>query len=87
MAAEGWADTMASDMEVCMEQRCGNEFLHEAKNVPTDIHQHPLNFDGDQTGDVSTVKWWVVQRQQQQWVTSDSVDLGKCSMQTLVCWW
>ena len=63
MAAEGWADTMASDMEVWMEQRCGNEFLHEAKNVPTDIHQCLLNAYGDWTVDVSTMrvqKMWVL---------------------------
>ena len=31
-------DKMASDMEVCMKQRCGTEFLHVEKIVPTDIH-------------------------------------------------
>ena len=30
------------------------------KNMaPTDIHQHLLNFDGDRTVDVSTVRCWV----------------------------
>jgi len=32
MAAEEQTDRMASDMEVCMKQRCVTEFLHEGKN-------------------------------------------------------
>jgi len=28
--------------------------------VPTDVHHHLLNVDGDQTVDVSTVRRWVV---------------------------
>jgi len=42
MAAEGQSDTMASDMEVCMEQRCGTDFLNEKKTAPADIHQCSL---------------------------------------------
>ena len=30
--AEGQSDRGKSDMEVCMRQRCGTEFLHVAKN-------------------------------------------------------
>ena len=37
MAAEGHPDTMASDMEVHMKQRCWIEFLHAEK-------MHPLTF-------------------------------------------
>ena len=51
---------MAYDMEVCMEQRCVIEFLQAEKMAPIDIHQHLLNIYGDQTMDVSTVRWWVV---------------------------
>ena len=39
MEGEGQSDRMASDMEVCMKQRCDTEFLHVEKIVPTDIHQ------------------------------------------------
>ena len=38
LAAEGQSETMASAMEVHMEQRCGTEFLHVEKMVPTDVH-------------------------------------------------
>ena len=56
MTAVGHSDTMVSDMEVCMNQRCVTEFLHAEKIAPTDIHQLLLNVDGDQTVDVSTVR-------------------------------
>ena len=36
MAAEGQSDKMASDMEVCLKQRCGIEFLHAEKKASTD---------------------------------------------------
>ena len=54
------SDKMASDMEVCVKESCVTEFLHEEKMAPTDIRPHWLNVDGDQTVDVSTVRWWVV---------------------------
>jgi len=38
MAAERWSDKMASDMEVCIKQRCGSEFFCAEKIAPTDIH-------------------------------------------------
>ena len=38
MAAEGQSDTMASDMEVHMKQRCGTEFLREEKMATINIH-------------------------------------------------
>ena len=60
MAAEGLSDRIVSDMEVCMERRCGFEFLHVEKMAPTDIHQCFLNVYGDQTEDVRIVRWWVV---------------------------
>jgi len=59
MTAEGQSDKMVSDMEVHMKQRCVIEFLHAEKNAPNDIHQCVLNVYGDQTVDVSTVRWWV----------------------------
>ena len=55
MAAEGQSDKMASDMEVCTEQRCGTEFLHVDKMALTGIHQCLL-IPGDKTVDVSTVR-------------------------------
>ena len=60
MAAEGQSDRMASDMDVHMKQKCVNEFLHAETMAPTDIYWYLLNTDGDQTVDVSTVRWWVV---------------------------
>ena len=60
MAAEGHSDTMVSDMEVHMKQRCAIEFLRVEKNAPSDIHQYLLNVYEDQTADVSTVRWWVI---------------------------
>ena len=60
MVAEGKSDKMASNLEVRMKQKCAIEFLHAEKMAPTDIHWHFLNIYGDQTVDVSTVKWWVV---------------------------
>ena len=56
MAAEEQSDTMVSDMEVCMKERCVTEFLHVEKMASTDIHQCWLNVSGDQTVDVSTVR-------------------------------
>ena len=51
---------MVSAVEVHIIQRCVTEFFHETKIAPTDIHQHLLNFYGDQTVDVSIMRWWVV---------------------------
>ena len=60
MAAEGQSETVVSDMEACMKQRCGTEFLHAEKMASINVHQHLLNISGDQTVDVSTVRLWVV---------------------------
>ena len=60
MAAEGQPDKMAFDMEVRVKQRCVTEFLHAKNMAPIDIHQYLLNVSGNQTVDVSTVRWWVV---------------------------
>ena len=51
---------MASDMEVCTEQRGVTEFLHAEKIPSTDIHSNLLNTDGDESVDVSTLRQWVV---------------------------
>ena len=59
MAAEGQSDRMVSDMEMCMKQRCGIEFV-QAENVTIDSHQCLLNLHGNQTVDLITVRWWVV---------------------------
>ena len=56
----GQPGKMESDMEGHMKQRCGTEFLHVEKIAPIDSHQYLLNIYGDQTEDVSTVKWAVV---------------------------
>jgi hypothetical protein len=51
---------MASDMEVHIKQRCIIEFLHAEKNAPADNRRRSLNIYGDQTVDVSTVRWCTV---------------------------
>ena len=50
---------MSSDMEAQMKQRYVIEFFYAEKMAPTDIHQHFLKVYGDQTVDVSTVRWWI----------------------------
>ena len=60
MAAEGQSDRTASNVEVQMKQRCGNEFLHAETIAPIDFHLHLLSIYGDHTVDVSTVRQWVV---------------------------
>jgi len=59
MAAEEQSDSMASDVEVHMQQKSGTEFLHAEKVAPSDINWCLLNIYGDQTVDVSTVRQWV----------------------------
>ena len=93
MAAEGQSDKLASDMEVYINEGCLIESLHTGKMAPIVIHQRLLNISGDQTVDVSPVRfrpWW-----QWQWVTSTDADFlwgqhsGSCSslikMHSL--WW
>ena len=60
MAVEGQSDTMTSDIEVCMKQRCGTEFCCVEKMAPIGIHQCLLNVCEDLRVDVSTVREWVV---------------------------
>jgi len=50
------AEKGQSDMEVCLEKRCGVEFLHVEKIASFNIHLYLLNIYGDQTVDVSTVR-------------------------------
>ena len=57
MAAERQSDNVASDEEVCIEQRCVTEFIHTEKNG---INLHFLNVYGDQMVDMSIERWWVV---------------------------
>jgi len=54
MAAEGQSDKMASDTEVCMERRCITGF------PPAEKNGHLLTIYGDQTVDMSTLRWWVL---------------------------
>jgi hypothetical protein len=60
MAAEGYSDKMAPDMEEHLKKRCVIEFRHAEKIAPNDIHRCLLNVYGDQTVDVSSVRRWVV---------------------------
>jgi len=59
MAAEGQSATMVFDMEVQMKQICVTEFLSVEKMARINIHQCLLNVHGDQTVNVSTVRWCV----------------------------
>ena len=80
LAAEGQSDTLVSDMEVQMKQRCVTELLHAEK---IDIHRCLLNDNGDQPMDVSTVMWWIAAV-----VTFNGADIYKHGMQAPVrCWW
>ena len=54
------SDTKVSHMEVCMKQRCINEFFQVEKIVPIDIYQCLPNACGDQTVEVSTVRQWAM---------------------------
>ena len=56
MAAEGQSDKTVPDVEVSMKQKGGTEFLQVEKTAPTDIWQHFLNVNGNQTVDVKTVR-------------------------------
>lgn len=47
MAVERQSNNLVLDMEVCMKQKCGTEFLYEEK---TYTHWHSLNVYGDQMG-------------------------------------
>lgn len=49
LAAEGQSETMASDMEVQLKQRCVMEFLHVEKDAAIHKCQCLLNIYGDQT--------------------------------------
>ena len=85
MAAEGQSDKMFSDIDVCMKQRHGTEFLHVGKTAPIDIHQSLLANYGDSGWEQSEVLDCVLQyRQLQQWVISTNADFYKQSVQALV---
>ena len=60
MAAEGQSDTMVSDVEVHTKQRCVIKFFHGEKMAPTDIPLHLVSVYGEQTVNVSTLRWWVM---------------------------
>ena len=51
---------MAPDMEVHVKQRVSFSSSVQKKIAATDIRLCPLSIYGDQTVDVSTVRWWVV---------------------------
>ena len=55
----GGQKKMVSDMKAHMKQRCVTEFLCAEKNWTINIHWWLLNVYGDQTVDVSMVKWLV----------------------------
>lgn len=55
-AAERQSNNLVSNMEVCIKQRCADEFLHMKKIAFIDILCCLMNIYGDQTMIVSTVK-------------------------------
>lgn len=67
IAAEGRSDKMASNMKVCMKQKCINEFLQGKKIAHTGIHQCLLTTDVDWTVDVSMVRLCGACQQEWQW--------------------
>ena len=91
MAAERHSDRMASDMEVCMKQRCAIEFLHVGKYC---THWHSLMLTEclwrpSSECEYSEVmcgvfqQWW-----QHQWVTFAGAVFYACGIQALVHrWW
>ena len=56
-----------------MKRKCVTEFLHAEESALTDIRRLCLNVYGDQTMNVSTVRWWVVH-----FGSSDSVKDKPC---------
>ena len=60
MAAERQSDTTAPDVEVHIKGKYLNELLNGEKIALIDIYWHLLNIYGDQTVNVSTVRWTVV---------------------------
>ena len=60
MATEGQSDTIVSDMEEHMEQRCITEFLHVEKMATIATQWHLLNIYGDQKADASSAVATVV---------------------------
>jgi len=88
MVAEGQSDTMVSDMELSLKQRCVIEFFHEERMASSDIHECLLNFYGDQTVDVSIVRWWVVRFSSSNSVSSPLAYIfTRCGMDALVHHW
>ena len=88
MAAEEQSDKMASDMEVCMKQRYIIEFIHAGKIIPIAIHWALQNIHGDQTVDVSVVRWWVVRFSSSNSVSSPLAYIfTRCGMDALVHHW
>jgi len=84
MPAQEQSDKTASGVTLQMKQRCVNEFLDEDKMATTEIHQHLLSVYGDQTADVSTLRWRMVHFRNdsitsavKEWVTSTDTDFYK----------
>ena len=85
MAAERQSDRMASEMEVCMKQRRGIEFLYDEEMAHTNIHLHLLNVYGDQAADARTVRQQVVHFNSGNSDSGyDSEDFYGCGIQVLV---
>jgi len=57
LLCERWQLRCSLTLKHVWKQRCKNEFLHEEKITPTDIHWRLLNISGGQTVDASTVRW------------------------------
>ena len=60
MAAEKQSENTVYEMEILMMERCGIQFLQVEEIMSIGIHHHMLNVYGDQTVDMSTVKWLLV---------------------------
>jgi len=83
MAAEGHSDTMASDMEMRVKQKC----VPVEKTAPTDIHLCSLNIYARQPVTVSKVRWWVVHFSIGDSRSSAGAGFYEHCIQTLIhCW-
>ena len=60
MAADGQSDRMVSEVGVHVDQSGVIELLRVEEMAPSDIQQALMSVSGDQSVDVSTVRWWMM---------------------------
>ena len=60
MAADGQSDRMVSEVGVHVDQSGVIELLRVEEMAPSDIQQALMSVSGQQSVDVSTVRWWMM---------------------------